>query len=307
MTAMTEQPTTAPADETPPAVQADAEKTQEQRFKWRTWVHYGAGAKECAHGQDGQCSDSEHFHALCRLPTPFQIRDITEKAAAARARRLRMLRDEDSDARVILEDELHALRDIPKDILADEILERDFTETYTEAVREVEDIDNPDHVPEGDEEIQKLYENIEQDREEYMRQRELPEDQRGDDFEELEKTYSAYSQAIQDAMDRIQKPRREHLLEQSVDDLIDRVRSERMEAQGYEAQLHTFNLWQMYVCTLKPTSGMPPHERVWKTLEDMKYHEDGDVIMLVRETFNQLETGLARSRMGKGSSPQTNG
>jgi hypothetical protein len=301
------QDTTTNGTQTPVAVVADAEQTQEQRFKWRTWVHYGTGAAECEHGMDGQCKDIEHFHALCRLPTPFQIRDIHEKAAAAKARRLRMLRDEDSDPRVILEDELDGLKFVDKGILVDELLDEQFTEHYVQAVKEVDDIDDPDHVPEGEEPIRKLYENIDQDREEYMRQRELPEDERDEDFEELERVYAAYSQAISDKMDELAKPRRDHLTSLSQDDLIEMIRQRRIEAQGYEAHLHTFNMWQMYVCTYKPTSGMAPHERVWKTLEDMKYNEDSGVIMQVRQVFEDLERGLARTRMGKESSPQTNG
>lgn len=286
---------------------ADAEQAQEQRFKWRTWVHYGTGASECEHQTDGRCVNEEHFHALCRLPTPFQIRDITEKAAAAKARRLRMLRDENSDPRVILEDELDGLKFVDKEMLAEELLDEKFTEHYVQAVKDVDDLDDPSHVPEGDEPIRKLYENIDQDREEYMRQRELPDDQRGEDFEELEKTYAAYSQAIEGAMDNIAKPRRDHLLSLSQDDLIEMIRQRRIEAQGYEAHLHTFNMWQMYVCTYKPVAKGIPHERVWKTLEDMKYNEDSAVIMQVRQVFEDLERGLARTRMGKESSPQTNG
>ena len=93
--------------------------------------------------------------------------------------------------------------DIPKDIIVDELLEREFTETYTNAVREVDAIEDPDFIPKDDEEIPKLYANIDQDREEYMRQRELPEEQRGDDYPELEKSYTAYSTAIEEAMDRL--------------------------------------------------------------------------------------------------------
>lgn len=286
---------------------ADAEKTQEERFKWRRWVHRGVGAAECEHKTDGKCADDEHFHALCRLPTPFQIRDITEKAAAAKARRLRMLRDPDSDARVILEDELDGLKFVDKELLADELLDEQFTEHYVEAVKLVDDLDDPDHVPEGEEPIRKLYANIDQDREEYIRQRDLPEEQRGDDFAELEKTYAAYSKAIEEEMERLAKPRRDHLLSLTLEELIEQIRQRRMEAQGYEAHLHTFNMWQMYVCTYKPTGKGIPRERVWPTLEDMKYNEDGGVILEVRQAFEDLERDLARTRMGKESSPQTNG
>jgi hypothetical protein len=285
----------------PPTVVADAERTQEERFKWREYVHMGIGADECEHREDGKCTDTGHFHALCRLPTPFQIRDIQEKSQAAKARRLRQLRDPDSDARVILEDELDGLKEVDKELLADELLDRDFAEAYRDAVKEVDDIEDPDHVPEGDEPIRKLYANIDQDREEYLRQRDLPDEQRGDDFEELERVYAAYSKAIEDAMDRIQAPRREHFMGLELEELIDQIRRQRIEAQGYEMHLHTFNMWQMYVCTYKPVAKGVPSERVWRSLEEMKYNEDGAVIIAVRQTFERLEQTLARTRLGKGS------
>jgi hypothetical protein len=68
-------------------VEAEAEKSHERLFKWSQWVHVGAWAQECEKRLTGDCTDEEHFHAWIRLPNPFQIRDITAKARAARARK----------------------------------------------------------------------------------------------------------------------------------------------------------------------------------------------------------------------------
>lgn len=290
--------------QTPTGPVADAVKTQEQRFKWRSWVHYPEGASQCEHATDGKCRDEEHFHALCRLPNPYQVRDITEKASAARARRLRMLRDPDSDPRVILEEELARLYTVPKDILVDELIDRNFSEDYSRALTEVEAIEVEDYTPEGDDEdgqVPKLYANIDQDREEYLRQRELPEEKREDDYAELEATYERYSRDVQEAMERVQKPARDHLLSLDIAELVDQVRKERIVQQGTEAYLHTYMTWQMFACTYKGTAKGMPNERAWTSVEQMKFAEESPVILLVKQAFEDLENQLARNRLGKDS------
>lgn len=291
------------------AVEAAAEKSNDELFKWSSWVHVGAGADECDKRFDPRCKEEGHFHAWVRLPNPFQIRDITEKARAAKARRLRLLRDESSDPRVILESELDDLRDggeSLKDILADEIIDKDFPDDYSAAIRAVDD--QPDMAWEPDEdgpenqETPKLWANIDQDREEYQRQLELDEEARSEDYPELEKTVAAHSKAIEAEMAKIQEPRKKALLERPMDELIDVIRRDRMEQQGTEAYLHTFNTWQWYACTYKPRAdGKRPKERVWSDINAMKYESDGDVILSLRQTFEELEARMARSRQAKNS------
>jgi hypothetical protein len=85
---------------------------------------------------------TDHFHAWVRLPNPYQRKDILEKARAARARRMRTLRDPDSDARAIIEDDLAAIRESgAKDILIDEMIYAQAQEFLVEATREVMDYD----------------------------------------------------------------------------------------------------------------------------------------------------------------------
>lgn len=289
-----------------PPVEAAAEKPKEEIFKFSSWVHVGPGAEECEERFSGKCDEEDHFHAWIRLPNPFQIRDITEKAKAAKARRLRLLKDESSDPRVILESELDGLADVPRDLLVDEILDRDFPDDYVQAVRSVDDLDDPDWVFDAESEAEgqqapKLYANIDQDREEYERQQQLPEDQRSEDYPELEKTLAAHSRAVEEAMKKHQEPRREGLMERDIEDLVDIIRRDRMDQQGTDAYLNTFNAWQWYVCTLKPAGDRKPTERKWKDINQMKYEEEGDVILRLKETFESLEIRLARSRQAKNS------
>jgi hypothetical protein len=293
----TEAPTT-------PAPEAQAEQDREQRFRWSAWVHYGDGALECDHKIDGRCQDQGHFHAWIRLPNPFQHRDIREKAAAAKARRIRSLKDEESDARVTLELELDRMREM-RDILVDEIIDKDFAEDYTNAVREVDETEDATWEPDPDSDEEqvppKVYAHIDQDREELARQEALPEDQQdADALAELRDSVGAYDKAVMEALSGIQEPRRASLKERPMEELLDIVRKERIEGQGNEVYLHTYNTWQMYVCTLKPATKGTPRERAWPSIEAMKYEEAPEVIEAVGLAFNELETSSVQDRMGKG-------
>jgi hypothetical protein len=280
------------------APQAEAELTRHDLFKYAEHVHVGEGAEECEHATDGKCENDEHFHAWCRLPNPFQVRDISEKAKAARARKTRMLKDPESDAYVVLEAELDPLKDeSAREVLVDEIVERDFVEDYDAAVKNVLDLDDPDYVPKDEsDEIPKLYANIDQDSEEYQRQRELPEDRRDEDWPELEKTVAAYSQAVNSELEKIRKPKIERLMARDMSELVDIVRNERISAQSTEAYLHTFNTWQWFVCTFKPREKGTPNERVFKDFTQFKYETPSEVVGALQVCFAGLESRLAGDR-----------
>lgn len=293
-----------PVEEKPP--RAEAERTADKLFRWSAWLHVGEGASDCGERFSGKCKDAEHFHAWCRLPNAFQIRDITEKSQAAAALRRRTLRNMDSDVRTILEDELDQLRDATDDvqgrlILVDEIIDRDFPEDYTAAQRAVLEMDDPEYTPKGDEEIPKLFGDIYQHREEYDRLIELPEEQRGEDFETLQKHIAEYQLAIEAKMEEALKPKRDAMMERPLDDLINIVRRDRIEQQATEVYLHTFNMWTWYVCTFKPRGeGKIPNERVWSDINLMRYNESQEVIRRVQETFSGLENEAIQGERGKG-------
>jgi hypothetical protein len=253
----------------PPSPAAVAERTREQIFRYARYVHVGTGAENCPmalwldtpkDARDGdmpKCpSPDEHFHAWVRLPNPFQMKDIAEKARAAKARRVRSLKDPTSDPHVILENELDALMsEDMRAFVVSELIDNNFREDYDEALREVLEMEDPTFVPEDEgDKIPKLYANIEQDQEEYARQVKLPEDARDEDFEELRKTVEAFSEAVQVEMDKITKPKRESLMQRDMAELIDLIRKERIEMSGNDAYLHTFNSWQWFVCTYIPAT-----------------------------------------------------
>lgn len=277
------------------APQAEAEKTRAEIFRYSSFVHVGDGAGECEHGEDGKCADELHFHAWVRLPNPFQVRDIAEKAQAARARRTRMLRDKDSDPYVILEAELDALStEEHREDVASEIVGQEFIADYDAAVADVMEIEDPDHVPESeDEPVRKLYANIAQDREEYNRQLAADEAQRTEDFAELEKTVNAFNLAVQEHLEKRQAPKMETFRTKPMDELIDKIRTLRIDGQAMESYLHTYNTWQWFVCTYKPKAKGTPNERVFKDFNQFRYETPNDVIRALQVTFTALEHGLA--------------
>lgn len=303
-------PAQAPAEVPPEAPQGaqepptDAEKTRHDIFAYSMWLHHGEGAEECEDKENGKCKLVEHFHAWIRLPNPFQVRDIQEKARAAGARRRRLLSDADSDAAVILDAELDEMRDdAVKPVLVDEILDQDFQEVYSRALREVGEIEDESADVKEDEDVPKLYENVHQDREEYQRLQQLPEDERPEEFESLEKHLADYSRAVEDRIKAIQQPQREHLMGRSMDDLVKIVRKARVDGQVTDAYVQAFRSWTWFVCTYRhrPITKEAVVERVWRDFNHMKYETDSEVLALVRDSFEALEGNLARARMAEGN------
>src|SRR3954467_14400079 len=130
------------ANTTPETKPTAATQPRKELFRWSDWVHVGDGAEECLHRTDGACKNEDHFHAWIRLPNPYQRKDILEKARAARARRMRTLRDTESDARAVIDDDLDTIRqDGDKGILVDELIYARSQEIAFEATREVMDYD----------------------------------------------------------------------------------------------------------------------------------------------------------------------
>lgn len=290
--------TTAEAQpEAPQAPVAEAEKTRHEIFRYTSFIHVGDGAQECEHREDGACKDEAHFHAWIRLPNPFQVRDIAEKARAARARRMRMLKDKDSDAFVILESELDEMTEEHREAMVLEIINSDFVGDYDTAMLRVREIEVEDYVPEDEsDEVPKLYSNIEQDQEEYQRQFALPEDQRTDDFEELAKTVGRFSEALDAELTKLQKPKEDRLKTLPLEELVAKIRAIRIDQSSNEAYLHTYNTWQWFVCTFVPKATGTPNERRFKDFNQFRYETPNDVIRALQVTFNHLESGLAGDR-----------
>jgi hypothetical protein len=284
--------------ESHPTEPAAQNATVTKMFRYSGYMHVGPGAVECEHATDGECEDHGHFHAWCRLPNKFQHRDLYTKGMAAKARRLRLLADEESDAREILENELDGLRDASIEPLIDDLLKVEWAEDYIAAIREVSEREE--------------YEHIEQDRERFQALGETEdlnnEEGQSEEFRELAKHIGDWTAAVKAEMESLQEPKREALRAMDHAQLVDVLRTRRIAQMGDEVYLHVYNQWEWFICTLKvklhPQLGKP-FERYWEemgTLEDPKpgsmWGESPEVIDALQETYNQLERALGAGVSG---------
>lgn len=274
----------------PPEADA-AERTEAERrshrdlFKYSRYVHVGPGAEECDEGTNGSCTNAMHFHAWCRLPNQFQHSSIREKALAAKARRLRLLNEEDSDARVILDESVNELvRADDRAGMIEELAQKDWTSDYMKAVQEVNE--------------EEEYKHIEDDRERWRALRAKSEEERPqEEYAELEKHLDAYAERVQAAFQELQQPLREALDQKSTDELGGLLREQRMEGDAQRAFNDTYGQFEQYIGTLKPKSpekpGMPS-ERVFPDINVMLAAAP-EVIEALQQTFEEMEAESSRA------------
>lgn len=285
-------------EEARPTVAA-ATATTRKLFEYSRYIHVGEGAETCEHTRDGDCVDPGHFHAWCRLPNPLQNQDIREKGLAAKARRTRLLRDPASDAHAVMEDEIALLADSQYvESVIDDLLGRDWAGDYSDAVIEVNDLAE--------------YEHIQQDREEYGRliaaQAGLPEDEQTDEFKHLNRHVIAYLNAITETLKRIQEPRRIEYRQRPYDDLLQLLREKRIEEEANRYFIDVYNSWLWLVGTfqVKPDSIRGrPFKRMWVVLGDRDRPESGtmlaeapEVIEALRDTYGKLSQNLQAGSAG---------
>lgn len=284
--------------ETPQAPEPAARVSTQRIFQYSEFVDVGEGAQLCEHARDGQCSDIGHFHAWVRLPNPYQHEDIRKKANAAKARRLRELRDPESDASVILEEDLATLRDeTHRDRIIEELIMDDWPANYTQAQRDLEGHEDWKHVA--------------QDSEEYARLRatesDVAEEERSEDFKRLAAHLDAYAIAFRERMTEIEAPKRSELGSRPLDELMDLLRTRRVSEDATNAFMETYEPWSWFVGTYKvelhPTLRRP-HLPMWDEIgrKDRPaagmYGEAPEVIDELKRVFNDLRVALQRGSAG---------
>lgn len=249
--------------------EVSAKAEHEQLFRFSTWLHVGTGAENCD-DREGDCGDPHHFHAWCRLPNKLQHREIREHALAAKARRLRQLRDPDSDAYQILEldiDRLSRLGDDAREDLVEELVSKEWWKDYLEAMADVKTLVEDD--VDEDEGEQLVWEHIDTDR---ARRNELeieaaqdPEIRDGDEYRELDKRLDAFDEAIKAREVELRAPRRKKFEEMDISALLDAVRDQRIDAHAQEEFLHVYAIWSWTTCTRRSVNG----ERLWEHPRDL--------------------------------------
>jgi hypothetical protein len=265
MATAVEPPQTAPDEpQEPPQETAAAGRSREDLFEYSRWLHVGEGALTCEHNSEVE----EHGRSVVRASGACTEADLDD------------LRDP-------------ALRPV----LVEEILDQTAHEVYAEATRTVEDLDDEGADPDDDGKLPKLYADINQDREEYARQQELAEDERNaEEYAALTQRLADYSRAVNEEIDRLQKPRREALEAKTTEAIIEIIRRGRIDQIGTEEYLHTFNAWQWYVCTFKPTLRGVPRERLFSDISVFKHQTPPRVIAVLSQSFGELEANMARGR-----------
>jgi hypothetical protein len=246
----------------------------EELFQWSTYVHVGAGAAECEHGEDGACTEPKHFHAWVCLPNAFQMRDIGEKAQAARARKKRALRDPESDSYAVLEDALEDLKRDQMEAVIDGAAKAEVSKRLGEIIEGVRKDDR--------------FEHQDQDAEELKRLERLPEEERdSEEYERLVKQVADYAETF----DRIvseEEAKEAERLKGNPDRALDIERQSRIEATSRELYLHTYYTWAMYIGARQPVSEGFPTQRKYRSVDDLKVAPP-EVVNALRDALRDLE------------------
>jgi hypothetical protein len=274
------------AENVPEEPIAAAQIPTSKLFEWSGYVHVGEGAETCDKALTNTCENPDHFHAWVCLANAFQVRDIGDKARAAKARKIRALRDSGQDGReatdsyVTLEAQLEE-RAQDMDAVIDEIVQESVAKQLPVLYKELEE--------------EEEFENANQDSEELARQTALPEDERDpEEYEQLQKAQDAFASALEHrVMDRKDREResleglpREHVIEQ--------LRKKRINEQASEMYMHTYYTWLMFIGT---RTCARHNTRLFEKIGDLKMAAP-EVIAALREKVNDLEDRIDRGSGG---------
>jgi hypothetical protein len=235
------------------------------------------------------------FEAFVRLPNDYQHRDIREKAMAAKGRRIRQLKHAETDANVVLESELEAVASMDggREAVIGELLAETFYRDREEAALDVQE--------------EEEWASIRQDQERWgVLSTTSVDDRSADEWKELTEHVAKYAKAIEDRLEAIQQPRREILEALDLNELIDKAREKRIEAESRRVFNDTYGFFQAYFCTLKLPEGFDaahitpdtmPRQRYFDTEQDLREY-DPKVVAEVRDAFDSLENALAALTVG---------
>lgn len=279
-------PTDPPGEGNGPEGTSAETRDSSRMFEFSRYVHVGPGAEQCEDGENGKCQNAAHFHGWIRLPNQFQASSLREKSEAATARKLRTLRDEESDSRVILDTELEEFaRANDREAMIEQIVNADFLTDHYQAMRDV--------VEENDD-----FKTVEDDRERLRALEAKPEEERPEEeFEQLQKHIAAYSDAVNAQRETIQEPLKTSLQDTPAEELIEQIREQRIQVLAREAGEQAYSQWEWFIGTLKPKSpdkpGMPS-ERVYGSIDHLMGAAP-EIIGALQDAFREIEAAAGRS------------
>lgn len=269
----------APTDEPVAAATLSTSKL----FEWSADVHVGDAAEQCAAIAEGKdCKDESHFHAWLCLPNAFQVRDIGDKARAAKARMIRAMRDDGkgkdvdaSDSYVTLEAAVAEMAEDDYEGMIDEIVQKQVSSQIPTIYRElIEDED---------------FTYAEQDIEEMRRQSALPEDQRDpEEYDQLKRSHEKFQLEL-DRRITGRRDREKAALEQSDrESVVEMLRKKRIDDRATDAYLSTYYTWAMFV----GARHIKIHnQRKFPNITDLKMAAP-EVVKALRDRISELENGV---------------
>jgi hypothetical protein len=236
------------------------EEEAERLFHWQTWVHVGPGAKACDDVDEAagtnDCGNPAHFHAWCHVPNQIEHERIREKAAAAKARRTRLLRDPDSDAYEILEGELGELERAGERVREDLVVEltaSDRNREYREALTDVVELEVD---AEGEEGAERPFEHIYDDQQRFRALADMSEEERPqDEYAALERHLNDFLRRVRQRQDERMQPILEAMRARDLTELIELVRLDRIRSEGEDVFMRTYSRHEWVLCTLRHPGG----------------------------------------------------
>jgi hypothetical protein len=287
-------PVEVPAAEAPPTEAPESshaeEATPAKMHRWSSYLHVGPGAAECPDGENGACTEKEHFHAWCRLPNQFERKAIGEKATASEARALRALRDPEKDARVVLDSEIEGMiARGDKEVFIDEIVGESFLEDHIRAVSEIAE--------EGEDQ----WDTIDEDRERLRALEAKPEDDRSEEeFTSLNDRIAEHTRLVNERRDLIQAPKRQAVQDKSVEELAAIVREARITQAAEAKRREDYLKWELYICTMAPKNPEKPgfpSERAFGSIDHFAAASP-EQLEAITETVTDLEKEAADNLKG---------
>lgn len=286
--------TSTPAQPAPPPspdARPENEGTVKDILKYAEFLHVGPGAESCPDKENGTCGNPLHFHAFCRLPNQFQHAEIREHAMAAKARRMRQLRDSNADSHEILENELDELRRPAagggdnRELILDELVQAKGWKDWQEARATVADEDEDNR-----------YEFIERDVDRLNALERMPE-RPEEEYEELRRHVTEYQKLLQAKREEIVAKRRAPLEQRDTDDLVDMIREDRITAESSAAFFQMYNLWEWFYGTLRVDPDGHHHQRVFADEDQLKTAAP-EVVEALDRVFTELEVSLSEAAQG---------
>lgn len=272
-----------------PTIPTPAESAPRSLYKYSAWIHVGHGAGDCSEVDEEagivRCGDTAHFHAWCRVPNPLQEEEIRERALAAKARRIRQVRSQGTDANEILEVELETLQAEPdsKERMAKEVAGSDWASDYMAAVDLVRNLDDEEDESETP---AKLFAHIDDDKGRYGALSATPEAERNqDEYLELQSHLADYETRCSTHFEAIQAPKRESYMAMDDLDLVNLTRRKRVDRIGHDEFMRAYAAHEWLSCSFTQKANGKP---CFTDMDQIK-NADPEVLTALQVIFADLE------------------